>query len=115
MDIDKRIVRQALLETLERELETVKAAQRLTAEGVTHEDARSEGSKDMRATEASYIARGQAQRVEALAEEIARVQAMPIRTFAEDDPVALGALVTVEGPSGVQHLFVAPAGGGARL
>ena len=117
--LDKKQLHQALVAALESSLETVMTAQRLTAEGVTHEDARAEGLKDMRATEASYIARGQAQRAEALSADVARVRAMAIRNFSEDDPVALGALVTIsEGEDeggGEQRLFIAPAGGGERL
>lgn len=115
MALDKRRLHAALVAQLERDRDTLVAAQRLTAEGVTHDDARSEGSKDMRATEASYVARGQAQRAQALAADVTRLRAMPLRAFGETDRVALGALVTLVGPSGEQRVFFAPAGGGTRL
>lgn len=113
--LDKEALRERLLEMLRTARDVVAAAQRTTQEGVTHADARSEGDKDMRATEASYVARGQAMRVEALEADVGRVQAMKLRAFGEDDPVALGAVVTLDGEGGERRVFVAPAGGGERL
>ena len=113
--IDKEALRRALLEALRGARDTVAAAQRTSQEGVTHEDARSEGDKDMRATEASYVARGQAMRVEALEGDIGRVINVKLRAFGDDDPVALGAVVTLDGEGGTRRIFVAPAGGGERI
>ncbi len=101
-----------LVATLTAEHEALVSAQRTSAEGVTHADARSDGSKDMRATEASYIARGQAQRVQALHADLERVSAMPIKGFGAEDPIALSALVELDGDKVV---LVAPAGGGTVL
>jgi transcription elongation GreA/GreB family factor len=113
--VDKGALRERLLEALRASRETVAAAQRTTQQGVTHEDARAEGDKDMRATEASYVARGQAMRVEALDGDIGRVVSMQLRSFTEDEPVALSAVVTLENDSGERRVFLAPAGGGERL
>jgi transcription elongation GreA/GreB family factor len=112
---DKAALHGELVTKLQADLQTAVAAQRLTAEGVTHPDARSDGSKDMRATEASYIARGQALRAETLESELARVRAMPVRPFGANDAVALSALVTVDDGEQRQQVFVAPGGGGTRL
>lgn len=113
--IDKAELRRQLVQALEHEHETVAAAQRRTAEGVTHEDNRPEGDKDMRSTEASYVARGQAMRVRALEDDLARVVGMTLRGFDDDAPVALSALVELEGEGSRSVVFVAPAGGGTRL
>jgi transcription elongation GreA/GreB family factor len=122
LKLDKKKLQDALVAALQHDRDTLLAAQRLTAEGVTHEDARAEGLKDMRATEASYIARGQAQRVDALSADVARLRAMTPRAFSEDDPVALGAVVTTSSKTDEEpdsaattELYVAPAGGGQRL
>lgn len=80
-----------------------------------HEDARAESDKDMRSTEASYLARGQALRVEALETDLQRVGAMKVRSFGEGDAIAMSALVTLESPSGKLLVLLAPAGGGERL
>lgn len=114
--LDKSRVHAALLAALEKDRDTLVAAQRLSAEGVTHPDARSDGSKDMRATEASYIARGQAQRAEALEGDVAKVKRMALRSFTDDDAIAISALVTLVVGDGEERLvFVAPAGGGVRV
>jgi transcription elongation GreA/GreB family factor len=114
--VDKQDLHAALVAVLERDHRQMVAAQRLTSEGVVHEDNRSEGSKDMRATEAAYIARGQAQRAEALAADLARARAMPLRVFGPSDPIALSAVVVVTTEEGEpQTVFLAPAGGGTTL
>ena len=71
---DKTAVREALEAALERALETMVNAARTTREGAIHEDSRAEGDKDMRSTEQSYLARGQAMRVEELAEQLQRLR-----------------------------------------
>lgn len=113
--IDKAALHRALVLLLEEHRDKLAAAQRLTVEGVTHEDAKAEGDKDMRATEASYIARGQAMRVEQLGADHGRVHGMKLRAFAPADPIGISALVTLEGEEGVRVLFLAPAGGGERI
>lgn len=113
---DKGALRDELLARLEAERDTLVQAQRLSQEGVTHADAKSDGSKDMRATEASYIARGQAMRAEALEADVAKVRAMKLRSFGEGDAIALGAVVEVADEQGKRRaVFVAPAGGGETL
>ncbi|MFO0554122.1 MAG: GreA/GreB family elongation factor [Polyangiaceae bacterium] len=114
--LDKAALRDRLISTLEDALERAQRAQRTSQEGVTHEDARAEGDKDMRATEASYVARGQAMRVESLEADLAKVRSMKLRAFAAEAPIALGAIVVVETDQGERRtLFVAPAGGGSRI
>ncbi len=113
--IDKVALHQALVVALTETRDKLVAAQRVSVEGVTHEDARAEGDKDMRATEASYVARGQAMRVEALEADLSRVMATKPRAFGPADPAALSALVTVESDEGSRVVYVAAAGGGIRL
>lgn len=96
-------------------LGALERAHKATREGATHEQAKPENDKDTRALEQSYLARGQAMRVEELTTSVAEVQAMPVRDFVPSDPVALGALVAVE-EDGTRRLFLmAPQGGGAAL
>jgi transcription elongation GreA/GreB family factor len=111
----KRRLHAELLSKLTRDREALFASQKEAALGVVHEDNRAESDKDMRSTEASYLARGQALRVQALDDDLAKVANMPVRTFAEGDPVALSAVVTLEVGATTSVVFLAPAGGGARL
>ncbi len=113
--MDKTALREALAARLERELATMEAAQRATVEAATHEQAKPENDKDTRALEQSYLARGQAQRVDELRTAIAETRGMPLRAFGADDPIALSALVTIEDDKGTQTVFVARHGGGEVL
>ena len=112
----KAALRSELLAALTAELETLENAQRTTQEGVTHEESRAESDKDMRSTEASYLARGQAERVVALAREVALVERMALESFPAGAPIAVSALVTLKADDGRKSIvFLAPAGGGTRL
>lgn len=112
---DKLAVRRALEAALERSLETMANAARTTREGAIHEDSRAEGDKDMRSTEQSYLARGQAMRVEDIAEQLQRLRATTFSTFDADSAIAVGALVLVELEDEVRAFFVLPYGGGVVL
>jgi transcription elongation GreA/GreB family factor len=103
-----------LLALLAADLDTLEKAHRATREGATHEEAKPENDKDTRALEQSYLARGQAARIEELRASVASVGALAPRDF-EGRPAALGALVTVEENGAVSTLLLAPGGGGARL
>jgi transcription elongation GreA/GreB family factor len=113
---DKPAVRKALEDALQRALDTMVNAARATREGAIHEDSRAEGDKDMRSTEQSYLARGQAMRAEDLAEQLQRLRAEKVAASAPDAPIANGALVLVEVEDGARRaLFVSPYGAGMVL
>jgi transcription elongation GreA/GreB family factor len=103
-----------LLALLGGHLETLERAHRAACEGATHEEAKPENDKDTRALEQSYLARGQAARIDELRSSIAGVSALALRDFV-DRPVALGALVVLEEDGEESTLLLAPGGGGARL
>jgi transcription elongation GreA/GreB family factor len=111
----KQELKSELLEQLAEGLRVLERAHRASREGATHEEAKPENDKDTRALEQSYLARGQAMRVEEQTAGVAEVQAMAIRTFRKSDPVALGALVTVSEEDTEKTYFVAPQGGGTPL
>lgn len=112
---DKEAVHRALSAALAEALAMMARAAEDARQGATHEENRSEGDKDMRATEQSYVARGQAMRAEQLAEEAARFAAMPVRRFGPDDPIAAGALVRVRIDDEPRVFFVVAQGGGTEL
>jgi transcription elongation GreA/GreB family factor len=85
-----------------------------TAEGATHEEARSEGDKDMRATEQSYVARGQAMRAEDLADALAQLERLEPPSF-EQRPLGAGALVELDVEGERRWLFLSPVAGGTEV
>ena len=60
----KQALRDELLAALAASLATARDAHAAAVEGATHGEARAENDKDTRGLEQSYLARGQAQRVE---------------------------------------------------
>src|SRR5690606_38783357 len=90
--LDKSHVLAALRARLERDLAVATEAQRQTQRGATHEESKPENDKDTRALESSYLARGQAQRVIELAQELTLASALELRTFGDSTPIAATAL-----------------------
>lgn len=112
---NKEALKAELIAQLSSQLETAQRAHASAIEGATHAEARPENDKDTRGLEQSYLARGQAQRVAELEAAVAAVTALALRSFTARDPVALGALVTVDEDGELQALWLAPHGGGSLL
>ncbi|MFZ5439359.1 MAG: GreA/GreB family elongation factor [Myxococcota bacterium] len=109
----KKTLKAELLATLEATLATLEAAHADTREAATHEEAKPENDKDTRALEQSYLARGQAMRIEALKAGLAAAGTM---SLAPTDVAREGALVEAEDEEGeVLRYYLAPEGGGTRL
>jgi transcription elongation GreA/GreB family factor len=113
--IDKRQLHERLKQKLESELQKAQKRAKDAAEGATHEENRAEGDKDMRATEASYVARGQAGRVSEMEEALARVSALALIDFDDQTRIAISALVELEHRGKRLHYFLVPAAGGERI
>jgi transcription elongation GreA/GreB family factor len=104
-----------LCTVLEAELQELKRLARDAALAATHEENKPESDKDMRSTEASYLARGQAERAMRVEEAFVRLSSIATKDHSPDAPVTAPALVEVlEGDVTSWFLFV-PAGGGVML
>ena len=112
---DKRALLAELLAELDAELERSTRQAKDAAEGATHEDNRAEGDKDMRSTEASYVARGQAARVADIEEARRKLAALDLEELGEAPTVRAAAIVTVEHAGRRATYFIVPAAGGRRL
>lgn len=113
--IDKRALLDALRATLKEELDTQTRRAREAAEAATHEENRPENDKDMRSTEASYVAKGQADRALALEDALRRLAGLEPRAFGPGDVIQATALVRLEVGGQERTVFVLPAGGGVEL
>jgi hypothetical protein len=113
--VDKARLLEELVARLEIDLENVTAAQKAAQEGATHEENRSESDKDMRATEVSYLARGQAERVISLREELGVLRGLVLRKFGVETPLSAGALVHLDDGERVSLCWLLPAGAGERF
>jgi transcription elongation GreA/GreB family factor len=114
-DIDKKAVLEALKQKLEAELKSAQKRAKDAAAGATHEENRAEGDKDMRATEASYVARGQAGRASEMEEALVRVGALELLRFEPGARIAVSALIELSLDGKQLHYFLVPAAGGERL
>jgi transcription elongation GreA/GreB family factor len=114
LDVKRRLVA-VLRASLEEEVARTTRAAKDAAEGATHEDNKPEGDKDMRSTEASYIARGQAQRVSEIAEGLARLDGMPVKAFAPGARIEASALVDLEHEGKETTYFLVPVAGGRTI
>lgn len=113
--LDKRAVLQALVERLSGEVARAKAHALDAAEGATHEDNRAEGDKDMRSTEASYIARGHAQRTAQLEHALSRLSHLEVVDFEPTDEIKGTALVELEHNKRRSIYFLLPVAGGEQI
>lgn len=113
--IDKHALLDELRARLEDERTTTTRLALEAAAAVTHEDNKPENDKDMRSTEASYIARGQAERAREVERSLAMLSGLYVRSFGPSDKIAATALVElVQGKTSL-HCFVLPVAGGQRL
>jgi len=112
---DKRALLDAVVAQIDYELATMTRIAREAAEGAAHEENRSEGIKDMRSTEASYVARGQAERALDLERSRARLQNFELRSFGASDRIESGAVVQVRHQQQSSWYFMLPVAGGRRL
>lgn len=114
-EIDKHALLESLKQRLTLELERAYKRAKDAAEGATHEENRAEGDKDMRATEASYVARGISGRVSEMEEALARLNALELLNFGAGSRIAVSALVELEHAGRRLHYFLLPSAGGERL
>ena len=97
------------------ELLAMQAAARETSEAANHPEAKPENDKDTRKLELSYLAAGQAVRVRDLEQACRALAVCPVEPRADDEPIRVGALVTISSEGVTQQLFLLPAGGGITV
>lgn len=116
MDVErKRALLDQLRAHLTAEIERGTRSAKDAAAAATHEENKAEGDKDMRATEASYVARGQAERVRELDAALVKLAAMPIKAFGPDEGASASAVVAVDDGKRVVTYFLVTAAGGLAL
>ena len=114
--IDKRTAFDLLRTRMETDLRNLMTSQTAVQQGAVHEEARQEDPKDTRAIEAQYLARGLAERVESMRDDVALLAGLELKEFGPDDAIALTALVGVEDDHGGEAIYlVVPCAGGETL
>ncbi len=113
--MNKQAVLSQLLSVLSAELAALTRAAQGAFAAATDPDSKAENKYDTRTLEASYVARGQAQRVAELQEAVRAFGALSGNTLESGAAITLGALVSLETPGEVAHYFLGPFAGGTEM
>ena len=111
--MNKSAVLSSLLEELKSQLDRIVSAASEARSYATDPDSKAENKYDTRTVEASYLAAGQAAKAAELAATVDFFTSWSPPDFSGDEPIAVGALVTLAYPDGGRlNLLLAPKGGG---
>lgn len=114
--MNKHSVHQLILDKLRIDLGIAERAAQTAYETATHEENIAENKYDTLGLEASYLAAGQAKRVEEIRQSLALCQALILRPYDEARGIEVGALLGLEDEKGrEQWLFLAPDAAGLKV
>lgn len=114
--MNKTAVYRLMLEKLEIDLDVLQRAAQTAYEAATHEENVAENKYDTLGLEASYLATGQARRVEEIRQALKNCQAMTLTPNSSALGIQVGALIHLEAENGSeQWLFLAPDAAGLKL
>ena len=109
----KKVIHQRFIDHLTAELESITAVAKKTFATATSEEHRAEHKYDTFKLESSFLARGQAKRVEELASALDSLQMLPLKKLNSASPIQLGALIRLESGDGeMRVLYFGSAAGG---
>ena len=114
--MNKTAVHLLMLEKLAIDLDVLQRAAQTAYEAATHAENIAENKYDTLGLEASYLATGQARRVEEIRQALKNCRAMPLAPYDAASGIQIGALIQLEAESGsAQWLFLAPDAAGLKL
>lgn len=114
--MDKKKILPQILAALNADLELLTRAARAAHAAATHEECIPDNKYDTTGLEASYVAQGQANRAQDIRRALEHYRSLVLRTFGDDTPIRLTALVTLECEDGSRRqVFLGPAAGGLKL
>jgi transcription elongation GreA/GreB family factor len=113
--VNKQAVLAQILSVLNAELAALTRAAQGAFAAATDPDSKAENKYDTRTLEASYVARGQAQRVGELQQAVQAFAALSGNELESGAAITLGALVSLETPGEVVHYFIGPSAGGTEM
>ncbi|AZF04492.1 GreA/GreB family elongation factor [Pseudomonas sp. R5-89-07] len=114
--MNKHAVLQLILEKLSADLDIAQRAAQTAYETATHEENIAENKYDTLGLEASYLAAGQAKRVEEIKQSLALCQNLQLRAYDDQRGIEVGTLLGLEDENGRQQwLFLAPDAAGLKV
>jgi transcription elongation GreA/GreB family factor len=114
--MNKQQVLQRIIEKLEVDLDIAIRAAQTAYETATHEENIAENKYDTLGLEASYLAAGQARRMEEIRQSLTLYRNLVLKPFDQTRGIQSGDLVVLDSASGVQqHLFLGPDAAGLKI
>ncbi|KTC13603.1 transcription elongation factor GreAB [Pseudomonas marginalis ICMP 9505] len=114
--MNKHAVHQLVLEKLSVDLDVAQRAAQTAYETATHEENIAENKYDTLGLEASYLAAGQARRVEEIKQALTLCHTMQLQAYDDQRGIQVGALLGLEDENGRQQwLFLAPDAAGLKV
>ena len=114
--MNKKTLLNAVVADLMAKAELYDDAARTAHADATHEENQPEDPYDTRGLEASFLAAGQSRQTLELERAIATLREMPLRKFAVEEPIDVGALVELEAKGeGPALYFIGPCAGGTEV
>lgn len=114
--MNKAELLQRIIDTLTFDLDVAQRAAQTAYETATAEENIAENKYDTLGLEASYLATGQARRMEEIRQARAAYQQLMLRDYDPARGIQISNLVTLEAENGsCQHLFIGPEGAGLKI
>ncbi len=114
--MNKEDILTQIITTLTTDLNTLTTAAKTAHAAATHTECLPDNKYDTTGLEASYIAQGQANRAQDIKQSLDRYRKLVIRTFGDETPIRLTALITIEAEGGSnKQVFLGPDAGGLKL
>ena len=116
MPLNKSAVLQCIVERLQVDLDVAVRAAQTAYETATHEENIAENKYDTLGLEASYLAAGQARRVEEIRQSLSLCRQLVLKPFDEQRGIQTGDLIALQADNGTQQLlFLAPDAAGLKV
>ena len=98
--MDKEDLLRQIITTLTADLDTLTEAAKTAHAAATHTECLPDNKYDTTGLEASYVAQGQANRAQEIRRSLESYRKLVLRSFDEETPIRLTALVTIEADDG---------------
>jgi transcription elongation GreA/GreB family factor len=116
LPLNKPAVVELIVAKLKVDLDVLQRAAQTAYETATHEENIAENKYDTLGLEASYLATGQARRVEEIRQSLVQFQTLTLRTFDAQRGIQMGDLISLEDDNGSQQLlFLGPDAAGLKV
>ncbi|MCY1397529.1 transcription elongation factor GreA [compost metagenome] len=116
IDMNKHALLGLVIDRLTVDLDVAQRAAQTAYETATHEENVAENKYDTLGLEASYLATGQARRMEEIRQSLAQFQQLTVRPYDEEHGIQVSMLITLEAENGQQQqLFLGPDAAGLKI